>query len=93
MRGYLAWKRGDTAAARQFLEQARAALGPDWQPAGATSEDNVKQKQHVEKTPLTPFWDAWNGQLEPAATFAALENRLNPKTYAPRQTQRKTTGE
>jgi tetratricopeptide (TPR) repeat protein len=76
LRGYLAWKRGDTTAARHFLEQTRAALGPDWQPAGATSEGDVKQKQHVEKTPLTAFWDAWNGQLEPAATFAALEARL-----------------
>lgn len=93
LRGYLAWKRGDTAAARQWLEQTRAARGPDWQPQGATSEGDVKRKQHVEKTPLTPFWEAWNGQLEPAATFAALEARLQPKAHAPRQTQQNTTGE
>lgn len=76
LRGYLAWKRGDEARARQLLEQARTALGPDWQPKGATSEGDVKQKQHVEKTPLTSFWDGWNGQVEPGATFAALEARL-----------------
>lgn len=74
--GYLAWKRGDDARARQCLEQTRTALGPDWQPKGATSEGDVKQKQHVEQTPLTPFWDGWKGQAEPAAAFAALEARL-----------------
>jgi tetratricopeptide (TPR) repeat protein len=76
LRGYLAWKRGDDPAARQFLGQTQAALGPDWQPQGATSEGDVKRKQHVEKTPLTPFWEEWNGQSEPAAAFRALELRL-----------------
>jgi tetratricopeptide (TPR) repeat protein len=76
LRGYLAWKRGDAAAARHFLEQARAALGPDWQPKGATSEGDVKRKQHLETSPLTPCWSAWDGRPDPATAFAALEARL-----------------
>jgi tetratricopeptide (TPR) repeat protein len=74
--GYLAWKRGDDTTARQFLEQARAALGPDWQPQGATSEGDVLQKQHVEKTPLASYWETWNGQSEPDTAFRALDHRL-----------------
>jgi len=76
LRGYLAWKRGDDGAAKRCLEQTRAALGPDWQPAGATSEGDVKRKQHVEKTPLAPFWETWNGDIQAARAFAALEARL-----------------
>lgn len=79
LRGYLAWKRGDSEAARHLLAQARAALGPDWQPRGATSEGDVKQKQHVETSPLHPFWSAWDGQPEPATAFAALASRLGPE--------------
>jgi Flp pilus assembly protein TadD len=77
LRGYLAWKRGDHARARPYLEQTRTALGPDWQPKGATSEGDVSQKQHVEKTPLTPFWDGWKGQADPAVAFALLETKLH----------------
>ncbi len=79
LRGYMAWKRGDADAARRLLEQARAALGPDWQPRGATSEGDVKQKQHVETSPLNSFWAAWDGRPEPGSAFAALDRRLGPK--------------
>jgi predicted Zn-dependent protease len=78
LRGYLAWQRGDAAAAQQFLEQTRKALGPDWQPHGATSEGDVKRKQHVESSPLAEFWQNWNGQPDPALAFAALAQRLTP---------------
>jgi len=74
--GYLAWKRGDAVTTARFLEQTRTALGPDWQPRGSTSEGDVKQKQHVEKTPLAPFWEVWKGQTEPTVAFAALESHL-----------------
>jgi tetratricopeptide (TPR) repeat protein len=77
LRGYLAWKRGDAGAAGQLLEQTRKALGPDWQPKGATSEGDVKQKQHVETTPLTRFWQGWDGAADPARAFAALDARLS----------------
>ena len=38
----------------------------------------MKQKQHVEKTPLTPFWEKWDGrvvEIQPA--FHALDLRLS----------------
>ncbi len=76
LRGYLAWRSGDTTAAKSFLTQTRTALGPDWSPKGTTSEGDVKQKQHVELTPLTPFWASWNGGQEPATAYAALDRRL-----------------
>jgi hypothetical protein len=76
LRGYLAWKGGDAEVAKQFLEQTRKALGPDWQPKGATSEGDVKARQHVESSPLTPFWSAWDGQPDPATAFRALDGRL-----------------
>ena len=79
LRGYLAWKRGNNAAAKQFLTNARTALGPDWQPKGATSEGDVKQKQHVEKTPLTRFWEGWNGSPDESPAFAALDAFLQSK--------------
>jgi tetratricopeptide (TPR) repeat protein len=79
LRGYIAWKRGDTAAAEKLLAETRVALGKDWQPKGATSEGDVKQKQHDEKTPLTRFWENWNGAAESGPSFDALEAFLNLK--------------
>lgn len=74
--GYLAWRRGDGAAARALLEETRQALGPDWQPKGATSEGDVQRKQHIEKTPLTSGWEDWDGRPEPERAFAPLTARL-----------------
>lgn len=79
LRGYLAWQRGDVESARQLLDQTRKALGPDWQPKGATSEGDVKQKQHVESSPLSGFWSSWDGQQDPATAFAALDQRLKAR--------------
>jgi tetratricopeptide (TPR) repeat protein len=79
LRAYLAWKREDNAAAAHLLEQTRNALGKDCQPKGATSEGDVKQKQHVETTPLTRFWESWDGSTEPARAFAKLDEHLNAR--------------
>ncbi len=79
LRGYLAWKRGDKLAATKFLEDTRAALGKEWQPKGATSEGDVKQKQHVEKTPLTRFWEGWNGAADGDVSFVALDVYLRSR--------------
>jgi tetratricopeptide (TPR) repeat protein len=76
LKGYLAWKSGDHDRARQFLKKAREALGDEWQPEGATSEGDVKQKWHVENTPLAKFWARWNGQPDPATAFAGLHAHL-----------------
>ncbi len=73
LRGYLAWRRGENTAAVELLNATRTALGPDWQPKGSTSEGDVKQKQHIEKTPLTRFWDNWDGTTAPAGTYAGLD--------------------
>jgi tetratricopeptide (TPR) repeat protein len=79
LRAYLAWKRGDETGAKQLLEQTRAALGKDWQPKGTTAEGDVKQKQHVETTPLTRFWESWDGRADPETTFQPLESRLRQR--------------
>jgi hypothetical protein len=50
-------------------------LGQEWQPRGATSGD-AKQKQHVEKTPLTHFREGWDGSTEPARSFGTLGSFL-----------------
>jgi enediyne biosynthesis protein E4 len=77
LRGYIAWKREDGSAAVSFLEKSRAALGPDWQPKGATSEGDVKHKQHIEFTPLAHFVEAWGGVCKPSQAFAPLDTYLN----------------
>lgn len=79
LRGYLAWKRNDKAAANRFLADARTALGKEWQPKGATSEGDVKQKQHVEQTPLTQFWEGWNGTADSDRSFGPLDVSLRAR--------------
>jgi hypothetical protein len=84
LRGYLAWERGDDAAAKQLLEATRTALGTDWQPHGSTSEGDVKQKQHVEKTPLARHWETWDGAAEPDRAFVPLDRFLADRPQAER---------
>ncbi len=79
LRGYLAWKAGDAKAAAGLLRQARAALGPEWKPAGAAAEGDVQQTMHVEETPLARFWNAWNGEADPAAAYAPLDAYLRAR--------------
>ncbi len=76
LRGYIAWKRGDTKAAADLLRQARSALGPEWKPAGVTAEGDVQKTMHVEETPLARFWKAWDGEPDPAAAYAPLDAYL-----------------
>jgi tetratricopeptide (TPR) repeat protein len=76
LRGYLAWKRGDEAAARQLLETAQAARGPDWKPEGTTAEGDVGRRQHREETPLSRFWEEWDGTIVPAEVFGGLDATL-----------------
>jgi hypothetical protein len=83
LRGYLAWKRGEQSQARALLENARLALGKDWQPKGATSEGDVRTNQHIEATPLTRYWNRWDGETDPDRTFLSLAEYL--KTLATEQ--------
>jgi hypothetical protein len=75
-RAFLAWKRQDQAAAIQLLTDARQALGKDWQPKGSTAEGDVKSKQHVEGTPLSRYWQRWDGTANPATAFMELDSFL-----------------
>ncbi len=75
LRGYVAWRQGDEARARELLVQARRALGESWVPKGATSEGNVRQKMHTDATPLSRFWDEWDGTAT-SRNFAALDGFL-----------------
>jgi hypothetical protein len=77
LRAYIAWKAGDKAAARELLEKTRSALGKDWQPKGTTSEGDVQQKWHIEHTPLSRFWEGWDGEIDPKKAFAPLDARLS----------------
>jgi enediyne biosynthesis protein E4 len=76
LQGYLAWSQGDESQAVRLLEQAREALGPEWHPKGTTAEGDVKEKQHVETSPLSGYWEKWDGIIEPARAFAPLHQRL-----------------
>ncbi len=75
--GYLAWRNGEEAKAREYLDRSRQALGPDWQPRGATSEGDVLRKQHVEGTPLAQHWETWDGHTEPASAYRTLADTLS----------------
>ncbi len=79
LRGYVAWQKGETATATEWLTKTREALGKDWQPKGATSEGDVKQKQHVENTPLSRFWENWNGAIEPALAFRDFDGFMKTR--------------
>jgi tetratricopeptide (TPR) repeat protein len=76
LRAYMAWKRGDEEAARRLLEAAQAARGPDWKPEGTTAEGDVKGRQYREESPLSRFWESWDGSIDPTSAFAGLDARL-----------------
>jgi len=90
--GYLRWRRGDSAGARDRLRQARAALGPDWKPAGTTAEGDVRRQAHEDATLLSDFWRRWDGAAEPRAAFRALAGRL-PAGRGPRSRGARVAGE
>ena len=73
LRGYLAWKAGDEAEARERLEAAREGLGPDWVPAGAVAEGDTEETMHVEESPLARFWRSWDGEPRPETAYAPLD--------------------
>ena len=86
LRSYLAWKRGDEKSALELLRSAVEARGPEWKPEGAVAEGDVLGRMHVEVTPLSRFWNAWDGSLEPGVSFRPLETflaRMQPPMIQP----------
>jgi Flp pilus assembly protein TadD len=79
LRAYLASKHGDFDSAQDLLKKTRQALGPDWRPKGATSEGDVQQKWHLEKTPLSRFWEDWNGSCDATTAFVGLDQYLRAR--------------
>jgi tetratricopeptide (TPR) repeat protein len=79
LRAYIAWKQGDAARSRELLSRARGALGPEWKPKGMTSEGDVRAVLHEEKTPLSRFWESWDGTSDPALAFSGLDRYLRSR--------------
>ena len=76
LRGYLAWKRGDDAAAK-FLEETRTA------PRRLAAQRRDQRRRRETKsstsrtTPLTRFWESWDAVAETGRSFATLDSFLN----------------
>ena len=74
--GYIRWKGGDIEHAREDLRTARAALGPDWKPAGSTAEGDAAVAAADDSTLLSRFCDRWDGAPQPSSSYAALDGYL-----------------
>jgi enediyne biosynthesis protein E4 len=78
--GYIAWRKGDSSAARQRLASARSALGPDWKPKGATAEGDVRGAALSDSsTPLSRYWEQWDGSANPSSAYHALDSRIRSR--------------
>ncbi len=76
LRGYLSWLRGERDESVRLLAAAREARGEEWKPEGAAAEGDVLARMHREESPLSRFWEQWDGGLEPEMAFSALSERL-----------------
>lgn len=76
LQAYVAWKRGDTEASAALLEKAVGTRGEDWKPEGAVAEGDVAQRMHKEVSPLSIYWEQWDGTLNPGAAFTSLDRYL-----------------
>ncbi|MEE8368462.1 MAG: tetratricopeptide repeat protein, partial [Thermoanaerobaculia bacterium] len=76
LRSYVAWKRGEEQAAVDLLQSVAEARGAEWKPEGAVAEGDVVGRMHTEVTPLSRYWNAWDGSLNLPSTFSALEEFL-----------------
>jgi tetratricopeptide (TPR) repeat protein len=75
-RGYISWKRGDPHQASAMLSQARTALGPDWKPAGAVLEGDVRRRMYSEAGFLGVFAQQWASSANPALAYSQLDAYL-----------------
>ena len=76
LQGYLAWKRGDKQISAGFLEKALGTRGEDWKPEGTVAEGDVAQRMHKEVSPLSIYWEQWDGGLDPDLAFSDLDRYL-----------------
>jgi tetratricopeptide (TPR) repeat protein len=77
LRGYLAWKAGRRAAASAYLARAAEARAEAWKPTGAVAEGDVALRMHREVSPLSSYWEGWDGSLDPDLAFAELHSFLS----------------
>lgn len=75
-RGYVAWKKGDPGTAVAMLKSAHQALGPEWKPAGAAQEGDVRQRMFSEAEFLGLFAQQWDGSANPAIAYGRLDAYL-----------------
>jgi tetratricopeptide (TPR) repeat protein len=84
LRAYIAWRRGDERAARELLEKASAARGEDFKPEGGAAEGETARLMHREVTPLSRYWERWDGTTDPAAALGSLLEHLEDSVVAVR---------
>jgi len=76
LQGYLAWQQGDGETAVGFLQKAQGTRGEDWKPEGAVAEGDVGSRMHKEVSPLSAYWEQWDGTLDPDQAFQPLATYL-----------------
>jgi tetratricopeptide (TPR) repeat protein len=74
--GYLAWKQGDGETSADLLQKAQGTRGEDWKPAGTVAEGDVASRMHKEVSPLSIYWEQWDGTLDPDQVFQPLATHL-----------------
>ena len=77
LRGYIAWKRGDSRQAAAMLTAARNARGPDWKPSGSVLEGDVQHRMFSEAGFLTLFERQWDGTSDLVRAYAPLDAYLH----------------
>ncbi len=72
---YLDWLDGQDYDGR--VAAIRAARGPDWKPEGAVAEGDVATRMHSDETPLSGFWQRWDGATDIEDSFRQLRGFLS----------------
>ena len=76
LQGYVAWLRGDAEASVSLLQKAQDTRGEDWKPEGTVAEGDVTSRMHKEVSPLSIYWEQWDGTLDPDQAFQPLATYL-----------------
>ena len=76
LQGYLAWQRGETETSIDLLRRARETRGDDWKPEGTVAEGDVAGRMHKEVSPLSIYWEQWDGTLDSDQAFQPLATYL-----------------